>query len=50
METGQQRIYSRRGKTKERSIKAKPRPKLVPRRVAAKVKAHSVLTQVEMLS
>ena len=50
METGQQRIYSRRGKTKERSIKAKPRPKLVPRRVAAEVKARCVLTQVEMLS
>jgi hypothetical protein len=49
-EIGQQKACSSRGKTKDRSIKAKPRPKFAPRRVGAKVTVRSVITQIEVLS
>lgn len=49
-EIGRQWVCSSRGKTKDRSIKAKPRPKFAPRRVGTKVTARDTLLEVEVLS
>ncbi len=49
-EIGRQKVSSSRGKSKERSIKAKPRQKFAPRPLGSKVRVKSVLNEVEVLS
>lgn len=49
-EIGRQKASRSGGKSKERSIKAKPRPKFAPRRVGSKVRTRNALKEVEVLS